>query len=482
MRRQLSCLTVLLIASVCGCVPSFPLAEGEIGSMWQLRGDVTKQTLLAQPTFGQQQLPARWIIKQRPSVILSTVSIIRAYDRVKEGTETIEFAISPTHTETLVDLIEDARRILKSIGELAEAASGADRRLWAKKMAEVLAQVEGIARMVSLEEDGEGLGRAVDPTGFAAGPLLEMLAVYLNEHSDGNLLADLKPGDLDRVRSILTQMALRLGFDLAGKQLPPELRQSAISMMRKAEKLDLLEQSLSEFLLGEIGKAAPAPREGQMSKIVRIASAWAPRGLEIIQAVISQWDQMDGVELEFRRLGEQPVIAIIMNVKPGREVRIADVLIAQPTLVFRGSSKIVVVHSAEGTGETVVSFEPIDGGSAELRYEGIIYGLVRLFAIPLADGRLREVRVFSNPTQQGLQLVNVTMLSEARGDKTDPRRMLVFQDVRRKRIVRDAFSVTSVTESMEQIFNYVTPTRRYTYKRLKAAAAAPAPKLATAIP
>ena len=56
---------------------------------------------------------------------------------------------------------------------------------------------------------------------------------------------------------------------------------------------------------------------------------------------------------------------------------------------------------------------------------------------------------------------------EAKVDREDPRRLIAFQDVRQRRIVRGPFQVRSDTTVAEQVFNYVTPTHRYTYRRVK---------------
>jgi len=468
---------VCVLAAVCGCVPSTDLQPGQIGSYWSLNEDITPQAPLSQPGFGARKLPARWVIEQKPSVVWSTVSIVRAFDNMKLGVEDVRFAISPTHTDTLVKLIEDARQALEGFDELAEASAGGDRQMWSVKMARILVQMEGIARLASIEADPTG--KAEDPAGIAAGPLLEAVAMYLNENAGGKILSELAPEEIDRLRTILAQIALRLGFDLAGKQMPSGLRQSAVEMMRQAERMEILEKSLAGFLLDQADQAQPAATEGEMSKIIRLASSWAPKGLKVLQQFMGQWDKMESMELEFRRLDDQPVVAISINVLPGKQVRLADVLIAQPAMVFTGSGRIVVLPSDPHTGETVISFEPIDGGSIELHYEGIIYNLVRLFAVPLANGQLRQIRVFVQPVKQGRQLVNVAMLSEAKADEKDPRRILTFQDVRTKRLMRGPFSVSSVTESEQQIFNYITPAKRYTYKRQKSAPAILTPRMAS---
>jgi len=126
----------------------------------------------------------------------------------------------------------------------------------------------------------------------------------------------------------------------------------------------------------------------------------------------------------------------------------------------------MVLPEAPRTGETVVCFEPVEkGGAAEMRFEGLGYVLVRLLAMPLADGALREIRIFAHSPAQGRQLVNVAVLTEARGAK-DPRRLMVFQDARTVRLVRTAFGVHRVTDDKEQVFNYLTPNRRYFYRRV----------------
>jgi len=461
-----ACASVLVVACVGGCIPSTQLAEGQIDTMWSLSEDPTPMSTYSQPTFGKQKLPSYWRITQRPSVVWSTVSIVRAFESIKRGDEQADFAISPFHTKQVVAVVADIRATLDNLSELIEA-SGSDRRLWARKMAETLAGVEGVARMVSLEERSDVGSRAEDASGIAAGPLLQMLAAYINENAGGGLLDDLKSEDIGRLRAVLTQIVLRVGFDLAGRELPEELREATVAMMREADRLESIEQSLNQFLFDSVTAAPRSASQGQLSKLVKVISSWAPRGLRMFQGFLEQWDQMESMELEFRKVNGRSIVAVTITVKPGRQVRLAGAVTAQPALVFRGATRILVIPATEPAAQTVVSFQPIEGGSAELRFEGIIYSLVRLFAFPLADGTLREIRVSGQSRDQGWKLVNIAVVTEVRSDKKDPRRVLVFQDARRKRILRSLFSVESVDEESRQVFNYITPNRRYTYQRTK---------------
>ncbi|MHC4294672.1 MAG: hypothetical protein ACYSTL_03710, partial [Planctomycetota bacterium] len=281
------------------------------------------------------------------------------------------------------------------------------------------------------------------------------------------LLGDLDATEIHRLRTVLAQMVLRLGFDLAGRQLPADLRGAATEMMQREKRLDALEQSLNDLLADSVEKASPAPRETETKKIFALISGVTPKALAVMEAFLEQWDRMERMEVQLKSLDDQPVLAATIKVLPDKQVRLADVLMFQPTVVFRGESRIAVIPDAPGTGETLVLFEPVDDGAVELRFEGVVYGLARLLAFPLADGALREVRVFTHTPKQGYRIVNLAMLSEAAGEIEDPRRLLVFQDVRRNRIARKAFSLEVVEEQSEQVFNYFTPDRHYTYKRSK---------------
>ncbi|MGB2967781.1 MAG: hypothetical protein WBD14_10295, partial [Phycisphaerae bacterium] len=70
----------------------------------------------------------------------------------------------------------------------------------------------------------------------------------------------------------------------------------------------------------------------------------------------------------------------------------------------------------------------------------------------------------------GRRMVNVVLLMEARGGGGDPRRVMAFQDVRETRLAREAFEVRSERRRLEQVFNYVTPGGRFTFRRTKQAA------------
>lgn len=470
MRLAAALVTAALGLAGAGCIASHNLAEGELARYASVHADTADLGPYYRPSVGGRQLPGKWIVRRHSSLIWSTVSLVRAGEKLKAEPEEIELAVSPTHATALANVLADARLALEDLAEIGEMDRETDRERWAHGLAEALARVEVISRRVATEEPDTPAGKDEEPLAMAAGPMIEMVAAYLNERSEGHLLGDLAPADMDRVRALLVQTMLRLGFAAAGKQVPDGLRADVQGRLRDAANLKEAVEPLAEALQNHFAKAPPEGGGG-LSGALHTVLAYAPKALLAMETLARQWDRVEALEFEFHLKDEHPVVAITIRVQPGKEVRLDNLIMFQPAIVFRGASRIVVQPKLPGTGETVVAFEPVGDGAVDLRFEGLAYGIARAFVMPLASGALREVRVFAKTRRQGDQIINVAILMEAEGEKGDPRRLLQFQDVRHKRLVRGPFEVQSAVEGTEQVFNYLTPDRRYTFRRVKTAAA-----------
>lgn len=135
----------------------------------------------------------------------------------------------------------------------------------------------------------------------------------------------------------------------------------------------------------------------------------------------------------------------------------------QPTVAFRGHSRMIVIPNDPVTDATIVKFGPVgDGGGVDLRFGGLL-SLVRVFAFPLASGPLREVRVFSG-AGHGRSMTHVEVMTEdASAGSGDPRRMMVVQSDSRWRHVRTATEVRKRYQADVTAFSYITPQRRWSY-------------------
>ena len=150
-----------------------------------------------------------------------------------------------------------------------------------------------------------------------------------------------------------------------------------------------------------------------------------------------------------------------------QEVKIRSLVLGQPIIAFRGASRVIIFSTPSVAGQQVVRFQPIGDGSTEMRFEGIVYSLARAFAMPLADGQLREIRTQVIARDEGTQLIHGTILMDADLDEGDRRRIIIFQDVREKQLLREPFSLRSVESETRTVFSYITPDKRYTYERIK---------------
>lgn len=471
--RTTAIVIAVSLAAGAGCIPSYPVAEGELDRYWLLTGveaETPAPAVAAEAAPGGFRVPTRWTIRQHKSLIWSTVSIVRAMDRLKAGTDEVSFAVSPGHARAVVDILAEARAAMADLREMVETSGRADRNRWADLLARALVRLESVSRRVTADEgdppaEGEG-----EPLGMAGEPMLELVAHYLNDRSEGGLLADLSPAELGRLRDVLTETAVKLGFEVAGKEPSADVRREIAERMRSAEHLDDLRAPLAKLLAKHLSEAPPAAAGRSKRKIVVTALKWAPRALKLLESFLSQWDQIESITVSRTARGGRPAVAVTIAVRPGGQVRLADVYVLMPTIVFRGSTRILVLPDAGDAGETVVAFDPVgEGGAVELRFEGIIYGLVKLLALPLASGPIREVRVSSGEHAGGQKLLNVAVLTEAEGDRRDARRMLVVHDARTQRTLRRAFSVETLTARSETHVTYITPSRRYTYRRAKQA-------------
>ena len=454
-----------------GCIPSYPVAEGEIDRYWTLTDvspDANAPEAPAAVVPGGLRMPDRWVIRQHGSLVWSTVSIVRAMDKLKSGTAEVEFSVSPAHARALVNVLAEARAAMADLKDMLDTAGRSDRNRWAEALAGALLKVESVSRLVAVEAGPAPAAGAGEPFGMAAEPLLGMIAMYFNERAEGSLLADLTPGELRRLRDVLVETVLRLGFEIAGKEPPEGLRQEVSKMMRSAPA-DGLRGPLGELLADHLSRAAPARAGRSKRKTVRTILTWAPKALGLLESFLSQWDRMESITVQSIRRGGRKGVAVTITTLPGRRVRIANVTVLVPTIVFRGSTRIVVLPEASDVGQTVVAFDPVGEGAVELRFEGLVWGLVKLLALPLASGPVREVRVLADTRREGEQLIHVAVMTEAAGGRGDRRRMIVVQDSRTKRILREAFSVRSVTEKSQTVVSYITPESRYTYQRVKGA-------------
>ncbi len=475
MKRQLMMLVLVSVASA-GCVPSYPVGKGDLDRYWQLT-DLADGTEPAAPKAADGfRMPTLWVIRADDDANNASASINRAMTMLREGTDTIDFSASKQHADAIVSALRNIRAGLDRLEEMIDTAGRSSRNQWAAALAAALVKVEQVSRPLMAEPDAEEShgARPGAATADAARPMLHMITMYINEQARGGLLSELTPGEKGRLRDVLAGVMVQVGFEVAGKAATAQVRREIVEMMRNRGNLPALtlQADLAARLTERIATAPPA-RGDNKRQMVQAALKWGPKVIGLMEAFLSQWDRMDSITVQLLQRQGRSAVGAAIAVKPGKSVLLADVVAHMPTIAFTGGTRIIAQPDATGAGEMVVSFDPInEDGAVEIRYEGSAYAMVRMLAIPLASGPLREIRMSHSSPIEGKQLINVAILSEASDDKADPRRMIVVQHATVKRLVREAFDIRMVTEKSETAVNYITPHKRYTYLRKNR----PAPK------
>jgi len=464
----------LAAATTAGCVPSYPVAKGEIDRYWLLTDLASGATPAAPKASEGFRMPVKVVIRAGDDEASASDSLALAMTKLREGTDELEISITGSHTAQFIGLLRDIRSIMERMEAMLDTAGRTSRNQWAAALATALVKAELVSRPFTAEPNSPATAWPGDVFGSAAGPMLQMLAVYLNQQAEGGLLDQLTPAEKRRLHDVLAEMMVRVGFEVAGKAATVQVRREVAAAMRGSGDPAALHAGLAKLLTERIVTAPPA-RGNSKQLLVKNILKWGPKAIGLAESFLGQWDRMEAITVELLRRRGRIAVAVTVAVKPGKPIRIADVVTGLPTVVFEGTSRLIIQPDAAGAGETIISFRSGKGGGAvELRYEGLIFAVVRLLAIPLADGPLRELRVSSSSPPEGKQLFNIALLFEAPDDKSDPRRMIVVQNAGLKRLVREAFEVRTVTESSESVFNYLTPQRRYTYMREKTLSSGPA--------
>ncbi len=467
MPRPLAVLALVLAGiGLAGCLAHEPLAPAEMDAAWRLHDDAWAEAEPKPLTLGRRRLPHTWTLRMEPSLIWSTVSIVKAVERLEEESpETIEVGISPDHAAIVARDMRTARELVLELRELQDPATPLARRDWARTVSRGLVMAETLTRRaagraaVSEAESGE------DEFGWTVGPMLEMVFAYLDTKVEGGLLDSAADGGVEHVRGMLARAVLRIGFALAGKSEPAELGPEAAEVMASESSPDQVEARLQTMLLEAFDEAPAAPPGSPLPAVIDAVFDYAPTALQVLAGLLDQWDRMESATLSFGERGTETLVAADLAVAEGQEIVFPELSSLQPQLVFRGAGRVVLVPSGP-TGEAVIQFDPVEVGGAVVRFEGALWGLVRMAGLPLANVSLRELRVATGSVA-GRDLTNVVLVMLARGRDGDLRRVLAYHESAEAEIVRHAFRREVRPKRRTRAVSWLVPGKRYTYRSVE---------------
>jgi len=453
---------LLTLTLVSGCIPSKPVGNPQADQYWQLQPDIWPQAEPTMISLGNRKLPGRWVFHQEPNAIVATGSTAEAMQKLREGPAQprIDISVSPAHSERIADSLANARQVILRLRESAEAGRLGSPTRWAEALAGALVDAEKFTRLESR------LGPEDKPTDWAAGPAITMLTGLLHEWSGSALLAGMSPAEQRNLRLVVTQAILRVGFSAVNKAVPMGLAQQVVTVMQQARNPGDLQKNLQQMLAGALPQAPETPGDDPAEQLVRSSLKGLPAVLRVFEVLLRQWGRMDYVEIEYRRFDGHAVVSMTFKTKPGKKLELKDLYFMQPDMSLRGTVRMTVMPDRPPAQSVSVLFEPLEKGSAaRMELPGLGWGLVRLLAIPIADGDLRQISVWSggNPTYNG---INVALLMTVPGSK-DPRRLLAFSNLKQQELSRTIAEVGYKVLRREIDVTYMTPERIYVYRNVK---------------
>jgi hypothetical protein len=329
-------------------------------------------------------------------------------------------------------LADQAEKLSKS---LEQADSRGSEKRWADATAELVGQVNAVVNSVN-PDPAHRSAMDIDATaGWVVVPLLEIFASTLSGEADVPLSQHQEV--LERAGERISGVLLTIAFRLVGKPIDDEMIRRVSEIQRGQPPKDAAR--LTRDLLLEYRRALPdryPPLNETASDAAGDARHFAD-GMRYMAELSSQWPNVNHLAFEVRRLEGHKVFAAEFSVRPGKSVWLRDLDFFAPKIEFTGAGRLIVQRNV---GEPIpgqetdisVLFENVGDGGMVLHFDGIVYGLVRLFAFPLTDARLREVRYRSyRNTGDGGDNGKKTRLIEVflEATKGDDRRRLIRVEI-----------------------------------------------------
>lgn len=384
-----------------GCLDSAPLRPGEMDAAWQLTESVWDRSEPATegPDTGP---PYRYVIAYEPSVVWSVIELYRSAVELPEIHDVVRFPVSDEHARAAAELMRSMAVEMRQLSEAFEGVDASERaqRKWAAATARLAHRVHTLLASMSPDPDVRRDAELDEAAAWVVMPLLQMLAASFAEGQTPASEAELA-ARLAQAEEVLTAMILNSAFRMTGRPIRQDLLDDVLQVQR-TQRGDGAIANTTDVLLW-YRQVIPQEYDvlPQMPQDAAVAAGHLADGLEYLADLSAQWPRVNYIAFEMRRHEGQRVFAAEFDIREGERVVLKDLDTFAPEVVFTGHGRVVVQRA---TGEPsgperhevlAVLFQSDREGGITLNFDGIVYALVRLFAFPLRDATLEEVRYTS---------------------------------------------------------------------------------------
>lgn len=448
-----------------GCVHSRPM-NGRMNDYWRLHVDVWPEASSEPLALGDRSIPTKWVFVNPGDGAAPVNGVREAFETLRKGDagSVIEVGISPCQWLVVADALHDAAEWIEQLRRIAPRERSGEANMWADTVADAIMSSERYLQMLIDESGTDGLNES-PRSESSARALASMVVDMLDETSAGTLFGDMSPGERKNLRFVISQAMLRLAFASAGKTPPGQLAGEVIELVETTSDDRALRRRLRQTLLDALPQAPPAPQGDPISQIVRGSLRVMPVAMRVIEDLLRQWDRVEYSEFEYRRWNDQRIVSVTVKTKPQMVLKLKRLHFMQPDMTLRGHVRATIIPDSPTEQSLTILIEPLDDMSgANMAMSGVVWGLVRLMAIPVASGDLRQITVWSsgdNTIRTGLN-VTLTMLAD---DARDPRRVMSVSHARNRGLKRRLGDVGYLVLLRQVDFAYLTPRTIYHYSR-----------------
>ncbi|MBN2583124.1 MAG: hypothetical protein JXL80_08650 [Planctomycetes bacterium] len=457
---------VLLAVPLGGCMKNHRMEQGRIDELYQPSADLWLEAQPMTLQVGQQALPNRVVLIREQSLHRSVLSLASLRGRIFTGQDDLQLLIADQVAQSVADILRQIADRTGAWGQKAETyPTDAGRDEWVDDTA-------GILALLYVLDRGEA---AVDPRQLTGGgsdavvvaPVIRSMITYMMKRMEIETGQDERLLNTPSERRLPIEFVLQGAFRLAGLVMPPGAPDEVLHVFEGGPPTAIgVERQLQDVLL-ELRKAAEEDRRPPSNEKLILALKAVPLALNNMARVLEQWDKFYLVSMEVGKVDGQEMVSLVIDVQPGREVRIDAIHSMAPVVTMQGRVRINLMSSdTEDAGTTRVQLVNERGGRIVVRFESWVYGLASLFAFPIEDWGLREVTVVRTRPERHRRVTDVELELQADNPKStsDPRRVMRIHTVRNLDVKTHQEIVDRIVKR-DTTFEFFRPEQMWYYER-----------------
>jgi len=455
---------LVMLALLSGCVETRNLKKSELDDLYRLTPSLWNQAKPEPISLHGKRIPYRYELRYEPSVIWSVISLHEASQQIDLAEDKIEFDISYRHAKTAARAFGAFARKLKDFSRIIEKKRlQKSERYWAKNTAEIIARTHKLFLAINPDREKRADIEIEDSTAWLIIPLLEM-AYSLISRTEIIESFSAKQDNFIEAQKSFYAVVLKSAFSLIGLKSPEALEEKVYAILFDKDKAGRETKFVADLLIKkrrelEFSSEVSGPGHDTAKK-----AAIASLVFDLMAQLCRQWNKVDSAAFEIRSLGQTGLMALEINIKPGKKLTLKGDHFAAVAVVIRGSNRIIIQPETDPARCTSILFDSAPGGSVSVDFDSFIYLISRIFFIPFDDADFEEVR-FVSTTEYPRTKKNTTLVLMRASGKNKTRRLIRIEVIKKPLFEkRKGLPDIYRGDKREVIFQYYNEHRVYSRK------------------